>query len=90
LLDLAPFAHNALVSSSSTPREVSRSQKGRIEQAGTPQRHHVRGKRVPSFGGEFVLIRISRFKTAATTKASEQGRVLVRRAGAALKKARNQ
>lgn len=47
----------------------------------------VEGKPVPQFGGDLVLIRTARFKTArASTKPSEEARFLARRAGKALEK----
>jgi hypothetical protein len=46
----------------------------------------IRGKRVPSFGGEFVVVRTSRFAQAGkSTKSSEEAHVLVKKAGKALK-----
>ncbi len=45
----------------------------------------IRGRRVPSFGDDFVVIRTSRFKTAAKAKSSEEARFLVKKAGKALK-----
>jgi hypothetical protein len=44
----------------------------------------VRGKRVPTFGGEFVVIRTDRFTGTGRTKVAEEARVLVKKAGKAL------
>jgi hypothetical protein len=47
----------------------------------------VRGKRVPAFGGEFIVVRTGRFAGAApSAKTSEEARFLVKKAGKALKR----
>jgi hypothetical protein len=47
----------------------------------------IRGKRVPMFGPEFVVVRTGRFAAAKkATKPSEEARFLVRKAAKALKR----
>jgi len=81
LLHRATFAHNEIVKRV-TVKKTSKAKTGKSSAVIS-----VRGKRMPRFGDDFVLIRTGRFKSAKkSTLPSEEARILVRRAGEALAK----
>jgi hypothetical protein len=74
-------AHNV------TMKRVTAKKTSRTRLGMASERVSVRGKRVPRFGDDFVLIRTGRFESAKkSTLPSEETRVLARRVGQALAK----
>ena len=87
MLQPAAFAHNLHVSRARPKKSARKAKKAVSSKRKSPGVVIVRGKRVPSFGADLVLIRTARFKTPAkSSKPSEEARVLARRAGEALTK----